>query len=111
MYISFLGNSRLLDKIDTDFYTGKYMPRKTRSIEHLLPKSKGGANSIFNYAVCDSFINSQRSNVDLKTWFSLNPDYLKNAKQYIKKYYDFVFDGQKYGKIISETLRKMGINI
>lgn len=105
--ISFLGHKELLDKIDTDFYTGKRVQRQHRTVEHILPKSFGGENNISNYAMVDSYINSQRSNIGLKNWILLHPEYLKNMKKYVLKYWDTIIDNVKHGQEVNNTVKKL----
>ena len=86
--ISFIGCRPLLKEIDTDFYTGKFVSEKYRSVEHIKPKSKGGKDNISNYAMSDRLINSERGNMPLENWIKIHPDYLQNMKNYVKKYWD-----------------------
>lgn len=111
MQIVFLGCRELTRKIDTDFYTGKYVPLKQRSTEHILPKSKGGRSLITNYAMTDVKLNSLRGNLNLKEWLEIHPDYLNNMKSYIKKYWNTPLKGVRYGKEIQRTLKKLDITI
>ena len=111
MKVNFTGHHVLLTKIDTDFYSGKFVPLAQRSTEHILPKSKGGKNNIVNYAMVERNLNSDRGNIPLKQWLNIHPDFLQNMQNYIKKYWDIIIDGKQYGKEIQQTLSKMDINI
>jgi len=66
--ISFEGHKKLMELVDTDFYTGNIVPKNLRNTEHILPKSKGGANKIYNYAMADRYINSECGNIPLEEW-------------------------------------------
>ena len=110
--ILFTGTNRaLLRKIDTDFYTGKFLRREDRSVEHILPRSKGGKNDVFNITVTDKRINTERGNMDLARWFRIHPEYAEGAHQFICKYWDAPIQGVKYGQAILKTITRMGVSI
>lgn len=108
--IGFEGHKELLDKVDTDFYTGKVVDRQHRTVEHILPKSKGGMNDIKNYAMTDIFINTKRTNTDLKKWLTIHPEYLENMRNYINKYWNTLIDHVFHGREVNKTVKKL-INI
>lgn len=110
--VSFLGCKPLIDTVDTDFYTGKLVKVKNRSVEHILPKSKGGKNNIINYAMSDKTVNSERSNMSMQSWLNIHPDYLENMKKYVKKYWNTTILDVKHGQEVNKTLnKKYGINL
>lgn len=43
-------------------YTGKKLNRKSCSIDHLIPKSRGGTNTWDNMVLCDKKINNKKGN-------------------------------------------------
>lgn len=104
--LSFLGFKPLTDNVCTDFYTGKFVKPKFRSVEHILPKSKGGKNNIRNYAMSDRQVNSERGNMPMKSWLNIHPDYLQNMKNYVKKYMGFNIDGIDHGKEVAKTVNE-----
>lgn len=106
MEISFLGCKPLTSKIDTDFYTGKFVDKCHRTVEHITPKSKGGRSNIKNYAMTDSYINSKRSNTDMQGWLDKNPSFLDNMKNYVKKYFKLKILGINHGEEIAKTVKK-----
>jgi len=110
-YIHFGSHKQLLNSIDTDFYTGKFVDRNHRSTEHILPKSKNGKSNIKNYAMTDIFVNSKRSNYSLEQWLYIHPDYLENMRAYIEKYWNTIIDKVKHGKEVKKTLKKLNIEI
>ena len=105
--IRFEGHRRLMELVDTDFYTGKIVEKTKRSTEHILPKSKRGRNRIENYAMVDKDVNRARSNKDLRQWLKEHPDFVDNMKNYVKKYWDLLIDGKKHGEEVSKTVKKI----
>lgn len=102
----------LTEKVSTDFYTGKGLSKKRKSIEHLLPKSKGGVSTLSNYAVTDKAINNARGNMDMNKWLRIHPDYLQNMKNYVKKYLSLVINGLNHGEEVYKTVKKIsGIDL
>lgn len=85
-------------------YTGRPFSNRFRpSIEHVIPKSANGPNSLFNYMAVEKFTNCARSNMPLDQWFSLHPEYAKNVQNYLN-----FFRGidNKYVEGLLKTLRK-----
>lgn len=105
--IPFIGCKDLLKEVDIDFYTGKFVPKKFRSTEHIKPKSKGGRNNILNYAMSDRQINSERGNMSLDKWIKIHPDYLQNMKNYVKKYWNIKILGVNHGEEVNNTVKKI----
>lgn len=101
----------LLKRVDTDFFKGGFIEKAKRSVDHLKPKSKGGRNSITNYVVTDSFLNSQKSNKDLKAF--IKPSMIENMRAYVHKYFNMTIGGiQNYGEQIAKTVkREAGIDL
>ena len=63
----------------------KFVAQSVPSADHLIPKSKKGANSIKNY-LCDcSDCNSKRSNTPFYEWQKTIPDFEKNLEEHIKE--------------------------
>jgi len=44
------------------FYSGRDLNKDNFHIDHIVPKNKGGEDSVFNYVPCDSQINISKSN-------------------------------------------------
>lgn len=64
-----------------DYWTGKKIPFKRATLEHVIPKSKGGKDSWKNLAISDKDINNSRGNTDVKD-FKYKPHYeLKEPKE------------------------------
>ena len=110
--VSFLGCKQLVESVNTDFYTGKFVPRNKRSVEHIKPKSKGGANNISNYAMADRDVNSDRGNMPLNKWMRQNPKVVENMRNYCLKYWDLDILGVKHGQQVNKVVKNLtGINL
>lgn len=106
LQISFLGYKPITRHISMDFYTGEFVNKEDRSIEHIVPKSKGGRNNPINYAMVSKHINSLRGNMDLDVWLKLHSEYLDNMKRYIKKYWNFKIKNKSHGQEVAKTVLK-----
>lgn len=94
--------------VSKDIY-GIELTADTVSIEHLKPKSKGGANNIFNEVVADRVMNNQRGSRPLK--FFIVKD---SAKKYLLDCASVnlpEFDGAKYAAGVRKTLRGLDIYV
>ena len=94
--------------IEYGFYGGKLSYRNV-SLEHLKPYSKGGKTNLANLVLATKENNQKRSNYPLK-YFIDN----KSVKKYLSQFINIKteeFDGNKYIKLILETLKRMGIEI
>lgn len=109
--------------IDTDAYTGKYIPPNQRSIEHIRPSSRKGEDHWTNYLVVRNKINNKRENMPFIKWLLNGPEICKklkksqrdfggNLQSYIDKYrYLQIYDRDdetfySYGQGIIPTLNK-----
>ena len=102
--INFLGYRPITIKVDTDFYTGKFVKIQHRTIEHIVPHSKGGKSIPENYAMTDTYINSKRGNMEMDEWLNLNPKYLDNMKKYVLKYWNLIINKKKHGEQVAKTV-------
>ena len=107
----FKGHAELMRKIDTDFYSGKFVDFAQRSTEHIKPKSASGLNYITNYAMVERKLNNSRGNMPLLDWLKLHPDFIDNMARYIDKYWDLKIDNVHYGREIYKTLSKLGVKL
>jgi 5-methylcytosine-specific restriction endonuclease McrA len=51
-------------------YCGAYLNRRTKSMDHMVPLSKGGAHGIVNVIVCCNHCNSRKRDRDFGDWVS-----------------------------------------
>ena len=51
---------------NTCVYTGKKLSEKELSVDHVVPKSKGGEDTWENLVTCDRLLNSQKGDLSLK---------------------------------------------
>jgi 5-methylcytosine-specific restriction endonuclease McrA len=50
------------------FYCNKALSQKEASVDHIIPKSKGGPNDPSNYLISCRKCNSDRGNTDIEIW-------------------------------------------
>lgn len=46
-----------------DFYTGQRMSYQEMTLDHILPKSKGGPNNLYNYVPTSQLVNGHKGNI------------------------------------------------
>ncbi len=51
--------------------TGHLLKKGYITVDHTIPKSKGGKSSLYNYSLMDSFANSARGNKPIKQYIDL----------------------------------------
>ncbi len=51
--------------------TGHILKPEYLSVDHTIPKNKGGKSNLFNYSLMDSFINNKRGEKPLKPFIDL----------------------------------------
>ena len=94
--------------VKKDIY-GDVLIKGQETIEHIIPKSKGGKSALSNYALANAGNNFRRSNFDLGSFTSVG-----NIKAYLKQYEGLKlpnFDGDEYIKNLKGTLKKIGFKI
>ena len=84
--------------------TGHSLDKDTVSIDHTIPKSKGGKSDLYNYSLMNVFINNKRGSKPIKNYIDL-----ESLIEYIRKMIDIKtldFDGVEYLKGWLKTLQK-----
>ena len=79
------------------------------SIEHIIPKSKGGPSKLYNYAIANAKTNSLRGSRDIMEFTTVD-----NVKQYLRQFVNVRlkdFNGLNYVKDIIQTFRDMGVEL
>ena len=97
-----------LPKVTRDIY-GDVLIKGQETIEHIIPKSKGGKSALSNYALANAGNNFRRSNFDLGSF--TNTDIIKG---YLKQFEGIElpnFNGDEYIKGLTKTLKKIGFNL
>lgn len=92
-----------LVKIEWSFYGGKLNPKKF-SVEHVIPKSRGGKSAQFNYVFCNTDQNSYRGNDPLKDYIDWDA-----AAKYLEQFRDVKvndFDGNKYIEDVIHSIQE-----
>ena len=92
---------------------GKKLNNENCSIEHIIPKSKGGPNTLDNYALADRFENSRRGAKDIKEYLTIRmiADYLMQFVDVKVDYITGIFDGNRYAYDLIQTFKKLGYNL
>ena len=80
-----------------------------QSIEHILPDSLGGANSLDNFMLASSSANSLRGNMPIPQFIEMYPEIPKNCQLYIDDIISAIHEGnlkghQKYPYDVKKTL-------
>ena len=84
---------------------GDKLTKKNVSLEHILPKSKGGKTELDNLALASQRMNNLRGNKPLIDY--LTPE---NLARYINEFINIKipeFDGVKYIKALLKTINKV----
>lgn len=84
------------------------------SVEHILPKSCGGADEMYNFGGATTRENSERKNSDFVTQIKRKPETKINCQKYVNKLIELVKDGifdlhkidTKYIKDFKNTIQK-----
>ena len=97
-----------MPNVTIDIYGDKLIKDQV-TLEHLIPKSKGGKSALSNYALANAENNFRRSNFDLDSFTQPH-----TIKAYLKQFEGLKipkFNGNEYIKLITKTLKKMGIKL
>ena len=115
MYITFDGvNFTAKSILKTEFFngniplkrdiTGTQLNKHRISIDHTIPKSKGGKSVLYNYSLIDSVINNKRGSKPIQQYIDL-----ESFIEYIRVMLNVKtekFDGIEYLKQWLKTLQK-----
>ena len=83
---------------------GDKLTKKTVSLEHIVPKSKGGKTELSNLALASKRMNHARSNKPIKDFLTA-----ENLTRYIEQFMNIKipeFDGVKYVKELLKSINK-----
>lgn len=83
---------------------GKRLTKKNVTLDHIIPKSKGGKNVTENYMLATKEFNHMRGNDPLKNFLG-SQNLIKYLNQFINVRVDH-FIGNKYIKDVLATLKK-----
>lgn len=98
-----------LPELKHDFYDGSLLKSDTITLEHLLPKSKGGKTTLTNLVLTNYQNNFRRSNKDIRQFINISA-----AKQYLeeaKKIKTDKINGENYAKSITNKLKSLGVKL
>lgn len=80
-------------------YTGKKLNREDLSVDHIVPRSKGGEDTWMNLVTCDKMVNCKKGDMDLKD-FHLK---LKNKPFVPKNTVAFPILRPEWSKFVAES--------
>lgn len=98
----------MLPTVQYGLYGGELNPSNL-SLEHLKPHSQGGQTTLRNLALATRELNTKRGADDITKY--LTPEM---AKSYLAQFKDLhlkKFDGNKYIKMVTETLKGLNLNL
>ncbi len=89
-------------------YTGKTFCKRNGkvSLEHIHPRSKDGADSLDNFLIVNTKINTERGNMPFSYWLTKRPATIKHIQNYLDKLRGTIVEGQDYVKEVVQTLNK-----
>ena len=97
----------LLRSVSTDFYTGKYVLETRRTVDHIKSRASGGQSHVSNYAMTSASINQEKGSMSLNEFISKHPEYFKNMREYVLKYWDLrVKNIRNYGQVVYNNIKK-----
>ena len=111
-YVKDLWREGKLPTVTKGIY-GDVLSKENLSVEHLLPKSKGGKSSDLNFALASKRNNNARGNMPLVDFASKDTllEYLEQFKGIFVKKGHRRFNGDKYADGIKKTVKKLGIDL
>lgn len=84
--------------------SGRKLTKKNVTLDHVIPKSKGGPSNMSNYTLATYEFNQLKGNKPMKDFLTI-----ENLTRYIKQFLDVHVDnfwGNKYIKDLLETLKR-----
>lgn len=98
-----------LPQLKHDFYDGSLLSKDTLTLEHILPKSKGGKTTLNNLVLTSYNNNMRRGNRDIRQFINKAAalQYLDEASKIKTK----DINGADYARIIINKLKSMGVEL
>ena len=78
------------------------------SVDHLVAKNNGGKNKLFNYGLCSSYINTEKTNIYFDQWVRLHPETRINCQKYVDRLIELYNKGV-FAKISKGTEKKLNL--
>lgn len=97
-----------LPTVVKDIY-GKELSADTVTLEHIIPKSKGGKSNLKNYALANAEDNFRRSSQDI-----MKHTTKANINEYLDQFAGVIkqgFDGDLYIKNIKNLFKSLGVKL
>ncbi len=86
------------------FYCNVTLSQKEASVDHIIPKSKGGSNDPSNYLISCRKCNSDRGSLDINIWVDkiINSEYNINMNKTVVGRVSWWNDSKGFGYIVAE---------
>ncbi len=103
--INFSSRKTFKKLFSTCAYSGEnFAQRDTKTIEHVVPQSRGGKNEYSNYLIVKRSINQDRSDIPLGEYIKLHPEAKDNIIQTVNSLEGQIIEGINWSKEIKKTL-------
>ncbi len=111
--ISFSSKKSFKKKFQRCSYSGELFEKhNSRTIEHIIPLSKGGKNEYSNYLVVKKSWNEKRSSIPLDEFIKENPEVAENIVRTVNAMEGKTIEGINWSDEVKKTLFKaIGYNI
>ena len=73
-------------------YSGETLNKKIRSVDHIIPLDKGGANEIWNLVPMNKFYNSSKHTKDMLEWYKQQNYFSEERLAKIKEWQEYAFN-------------------
>lgn len=73
-------------------YSGETLNKKMRSVDHIIPLDKGGANEIWNLVPMNKFYNSSKHTKDMLEWYKQQNYFSEERLAKIKEWQEYAFN-------------------
>ena len=83
---------------------GVFEPGDTKTLEHIIPESRGGEKILSNLIVVKRSVNSLRSSTPLGEFINKYPEVAKNILRTLEEFKGKIIDGVNWAKEVRKTL-------
>ena len=98
-----------MPELQHDFYDGSLLNKDTVTLEHLLPRSKGGKTTISNLVLTNYENNMKRSNRDIRNY--INEEAARQYIEEVKKVKTDLINGEVYARCLVNRLKSLGVKL
>lgn len=106
-FYSFCSKRTFKKQFKTCAYSGEgFEQHDTKTLEHIIPQSKGGKNEYSNYLIVKRSVNSRRSSKPLDEFIKENPEVKQNIIDTVKSKEGKIIEGINWADEVKKTLFK-----